>query len=242
MRTSRAPGSGISFSTRTRSAPGVCDLDGFHQRHGAVVLSAGSVVATDSHDSSRSCRYKRRESLRGETVMEMERCPACGWPAPKGRPCPRGCGAIVPSASAPAQFQPPRAAQTGPAYARTNEPVYPSVDVPAPAAPTATTRHHRPRAPLLPRPPPLQAATAPEARTPGLPPPCRARGHRGLSPSADHRAHPDHRLERMEHLPRSPAVPPVGGLDRPHRLRGRTSTTGCGSRSPCSKSSPPSSW
>ena len=28
--------------------------------------------------------------------MEMERCPACGWPAPRGRPCPRGCGAVTP--------------------------------------------------------------------------------------------------------------------------------------------------
>jgi len=31
--------------------------------------------------------------------METERCPACGWPTPKGRPCPRGCGALAPTPS-----------------------------------------------------------------------------------------------------------------------------------------------
>lgn len=94
--------------------------------------------------------------------MEMERCPACGWPAPKGRPCPRGCGAIVPSASAPAQTQEPRAAQTGPAYARTNEPVYPSVDVPAPAAPPATYQAPPTESAAASLAASPQAATAPE--------------------------------------------------------------------------------
>jgi hypothetical protein len=36
--------------------------------------------------------------------MQIERCPVCGWPAPKGRPCPRGCGS-------------PRLVSTSPAYA-----------------------------------------------------------------------------------------------------------------------------
>jgi tetratricopeptide (TPR) repeat protein len=26
--------------------------------------------------------------------MEIQRCPVCGWPTPKGRPCPRGCGRL----------------------------------------------------------------------------------------------------------------------------------------------------
>jgi tetratricopeptide (TPR) repeat protein len=40
--------------------------------------------------------------------MEILRCPACGWPTPKGRPCPRGCSATttvippLPAAAPPA--------------------------------------------------------------------------------------------------------------------------------------------
>ena len=33
--------------------------------------------------------------------MEIERCPVCGWPAPKGRPCPRGCGSVRPVSAPP---------------------------------------------------------------------------------------------------------------------------------------------
>lgn len=39
--------------------------------------------------------------------MQMDRCPACGWPTPQGRPCPRGCGASVPMPpKQPVYFQP----------------------------------------------------------------------------------------------------------------------------------------
>lgn len=47
--------------------------------------------------------------------MEIERCPACGWPAPKGRPCPRGCGAARPApAAAPTHTTPAAPPQTLP--------------------------------------------------------------------------------------------------------------------------------
>ncbi len=55
--------------------------------------------------------------------MQIAPCPACGWPTPKGRPCPRGCGAAVPAAPAqayttpqalPTQALPP--SQAGPSY------------------------------------------------------------------------------------------------------------------------------
>lgn len=34
--------------------------------------------------------------------MQIERCGVCGWPVPKGRPCPRGCGTLM-AAGAPTQ-------------------------------------------------------------------------------------------------------------------------------------------
>jgi tetratricopeptide (TPR) repeat protein len=34
--------------------------------------------------------------------MEIERCSVCGWPAPKGRPCPRGCASVRPASPPPA--------------------------------------------------------------------------------------------------------------------------------------------
>jgi hypothetical protein len=33
--------------------------------------------------------------------MQIERCPVCGWPASKGRPCPRGCGLVRPASPTP---------------------------------------------------------------------------------------------------------------------------------------------
>jgi hypothetical protein len=48
--------------------------------------------------------------------MEIVRCPVCGWPAPKGRPCPRGCGsrsAAYAPAAAPAVVAPAPATQGG---------------------------------------------------------------------------------------------------------------------------------
>jgi hypothetical protein len=62
--------------------------------------------------------------------MEMERCPACGWPAPKGRPCPRGCGAVTPGAPAAPYSSPPRHAPPA-----TESPVV----YPAPAVENAVT-------------------------------------------------------------------------------------------------------
>lgn len=93
--------------------------------------------------------------------MEIQRCPVCGWPAPKGRPCPRGCGRLPvdypaqPAPQAPTyaqpQFaqpdyaQPPQAAtiyaSAAPAEEAAPQPAIQAVPaVPAPEPPASPDR------------------------------------------------------------------------------------------------------
>jgi tetratricopeptide (TPR) repeat protein len=48
--------------------------------------------------------------------MEIERCPVCGWPAAKGKPCPRGCGKAW-SLSASPSYPPPERGAAEPSFA-----------------------------------------------------------------------------------------------------------------------------
>ena len=204
-----------------------------------MVLSEGSVVATDSHDSPRHADTKGESRCEGRQSWKWNAARLADGPPPRGDRAPwlrRDRHRALRRRRDPSRrgrLRPGRPMR-GPTSLFTR----PSTCPRRPRLPRPT-RHHRPRALLLPGRLPSGRHHS-GGRTPGLPPPCRTSGHRGLPPSADRRAHPDDRLERLEHLPRSPAVPPVGGVDSAHRLPGRTSTTGCGSRWPCSKSSPPS--
>ena len=75
--------------------------------------------------------------------MEIARCPECGWPTPKGRPCPRGCGQLP--VDAPEVTAAQRAAQPVPQ------------PVPQPAAP--------PGRPMPPAPPDLEPSRRSGRRT-----------------------------------------------------------------------------
>lgn len=82
--------------------------------------------------------------------MEMQRCPVCGWPTPKGRPCPRGCAATA----------------TGAPPARPTRPASPV----KPGQPAAVGQPAQP-APVVPQPVYTQTAYAPPEPVPAQAPP-----------------------------------------------------------------------